>query len=88
MTHMFSMFTSMGPMGRGVVLLVLSMSIWVRGSSWRRTDPSWISCLDIALRTIGSMRGKIDSMSAEVDASGTLRDCFWAADKPESEEIS
>ena len=88
MTHMFSMFTSMGPIGRGMVLLVLSMSIWVRGFSWRRTDPSWISCLEIALRTMGRIRGKIDSISADVDASGTLRDGFWAADKVEGEEMS
>lgn len=47
-----------------------------------------MSCLEIALRTIGRMRGKIDSMSAEVDASGTLRDGFWVADKLEGEEMS
>lgn len=35
-----------------------------------------MSCLEMAVRTMGRMRGKIDSMSAEVDASGTLRDGF------------
>ena len=78
MTQTFPIVTPIVPMGRRVfssevllVLLVLLL-VEVKGCSSYSTDPSWMSCLEIALLTMGSMRGRIDSMSAEVDASGDV----------------